>query len=116
MWVKFTFAVESIDLIDRCLRVVYTAEDTSLSPYHGTVSASLDTLSLPVEEAKDVLRELIVGNAPIDYWQSQLAIQQLQVPDGLVEVIGESFEVTTEEYELAAASVSAALPDRGVEI
>jgi len=65
--------------------------------------ADLEVLSLPVEEAKEVLRKDIVRHAPIDYWQSQIDSQQLEVPSELLEVIGEDFEVTDEEHQSVIA-------------
>ena len=101
---KFTFEVESISLVDRCMRVVYTPDDTTIAPYHGTVSASLETLSLSVEEAKEVLRKQIIMNAPVTYWQTQIELQQVEVASELLEVIGEGFEVTDEEHQASLAA------------
>jgi len=96
---KFTFAVESISLVDRCMRVVYTPADTTLAPYHGTIASSLETLSLPIEEAKEALRKDIIVNAPITYWQSQIDLKEIEVPSDLLEVIGKDFLVSDEELQ-----------------
>ena len=100
---KFTFAVESINLADRCIRVVYTSDNSSIAPFHFMLLADLEVLSLPVEEAKEVLRKDIVMNAPMAYWQSQIDSQQLEVPGELLEIIGEDFEVTDEEHQSVIA-------------
>jgi len=96
---KFTFAVESINLADRLIKIVYTPDNSSIAPFHFMLFADLEVLSLPVEEAKEVLRKDIVRHAPMDYWQSQIDSQQLEVPSELLEVIGEDFEVTDEEHQ-----------------
>ena len=101
---KFTFEVESISLADRNLRVVYTPADTTIAPYHGTIPASLDVLSLPVEEAKDALRKLIILHAPVASWQTQIELKQVKVPSGLLEVIGAGFEVSDEEHQASLAA------------
>ncbi len=111
---KFTFAVEAIDLTDKVIRVVYTPENPALAPYHGTIQATLAVLALPPEEAKDTLRKAIVAKAPLNYWQAQLEATMIEVPQLLSETIGEAFEVTEEEHQGVVAEVGSPDPEREV--